>query len=145
MAYKEETPSQYKQKGHKEVLGDILDVDDVNKAIKGCDFVYHFAAQADIDFSSSGPTQTIQTNIMGTQNILEAARQHNINRVLFASTIYVYSELGSFYNVSKQACEKMIEEYQREFGLKYTIRTMKKMNPNHLFVCFFLLLKYKYV
>ena len=49
----DKSTSQYKQKGHKEVLGDILDVDDVNKAIKGCDFVYHFAAQADIDFSSN--------------------------------------------------------------------------------------------
>ena len=40
---------------------------------------------------------------------------------MFASTIYVYSELGSFYRVSKQACEKIIEEYQLEFDLDYTI------------------------
>ena len=40
---------------------------------------------------------------------------------MFASTIYVYSELGSFYRVSKQACEKIIEEYKREYGLDYTI------------------------
>ena len=114
-------PSPYKQKGYKEILGDILNTEDINKAIKGCQFVYHFAGQADIDSSSSSPTQTIQTNIMGTQNVLEASRQHNVNRVLFASTVYVYSELGSFYRVSKQACEKMIEEYQKEFGLPYTI------------------------
>jgi UDP-glucose 4-epimerase len=41
--------------------------------------------------------------------------------LLFASTIYVYSELGSFYRVSKQACEKIIEEYEKEFNLNYTI------------------------
>ena len=40
---------------------------------------------------------------------------------MFASTIYVYSDLGSFYRVSKQACEKIIEEYQREFNISYTI------------------------
>jgi UDP-glucose 4-epimerase len=40
---------------------------------------------------------------------------------MFASTIYVYSELGSFYRVSKQACEKIVEEYQKEFDLDYTI------------------------
>ena len=84
--------------------------------MEDCDFVYHFAGQPDIDSSSSGPTKTIQTNIMGTQNVLEAARRNNVKRVLFASTIYVYSELGSFYRVSKQACEKIIEEYQREFN-----------------------------
>jgi UDP-glucose 4-epimerase len=52
---------------------------------------------------------------------LEMARKTSVKRVLFASTIYVYSELGSFYRVSKQACEKIIEEYQREFDLDYTI------------------------
>jgi UDP-glucose 4-epimerase len=60
-------------------------------------------------------------NIIGTQNVLEAARKHEVKRFMFASTIYVYSELGSFYRVSKQSCEKIIEEYQREFDLDYTI------------------------
>jgi UDP-glucose 4-epimerase len=114
-------PSPYKQSVHKEIVGDILNKDDINKAIKGCHLVYHIAAQADINTSSADPTQTMHVNIIGTQNILEAAKKHNIERVLFASTIYVYSELGSFYRVSKQACEKMIEEYQIEYGLNYTI------------------------
>jgi UDP-glucose 4-epimerase len=114
-------PSPYKQKVYTEILGDILNINDVNKAIERCQFVYHFAAQADIDSSNSDPLQTIQTNIIGTQNILEAARQQNVDRILFARTIYVYSELGSFYRVSKQACEKLIEEYQKEFGLNYTV------------------------
>ena len=117
----DKTPSPYKQKGYKEILGDILKTEDINKAIKGCQYIYHFAAQADINNSSNDATQTIQSNIIGTQNILEVARQNKIERVLFASTIYVYSELGSFYRVSKQACEKMIEEYKREFDLNYTI------------------------
>jgi UDP-glucose 4-epimerase len=117
----DKTPSPYKQKDYEEVQGDILKTEDINKAMKGCQFVYHFAAQADINNSSNNPTQTIQSNIIGTQNILEVARQNKIERFLFASTIYVYSELGSFYRVSKQACEKMIEEYKREFELNYTI------------------------
>ena len=114
-------PSKYKRKTQKEIIGDIVNFEDVKKAMKDCSFVYHFAAQADIDNSSINPTETIKNNIIGTQNILEAARQHNVDRVIFASTIYVYSELGSFYRVSKQACEKMIEEYQKEFDLNYTI------------------------
>jgi UDP-glucose 4-epimerase len=115
------TPSNYKTKTQKEFIGNILKPNDIERAMKGCDVVYHFAAQADIDRSGLDPTETIKNNIIGTQNILEAARQHNIARVLFASTIYVYSELGSFYRVSKQACEKIIEEYQKEFNLNYTI------------------------
>ena len=114
-------PSKYKTRSQKEYIGDILNPDDIVKAIKDCQYVFHFAAQADIGSSSNDPTKTIHNNIIGTQNILEIARRNNVNRIMFASTIYVYSELGSFYRVSKQACEKIIEEYQREYGLDYTI------------------------
>jgi len=114
-------PSKYKSKTQQEYIGDILKPSDIEQAVKDCDIIYHFAAQADINTSSNNPPQTIRANIIGTQNILEAARQNRVKRILFASTIYVYSELGSFYRVSKQACEKMIEEYQREYGLNYTI------------------------
>lgn len=114
-------PSKYKSKTQEEFIGNILKLGDIEKAIEGCNVVYHFAAQSDIRLSSDMPTQTITSNIIGTQNLLEAARKHKVNRFMFASTIYVYSEMGSFYRVSKQACEKMIEEYKREYGLDYTI------------------------
>jgi len=113
--------SKYKSKFQKEIIGDILKPEDIEKAIEGCDVVYHFAAQADIDAFSDMPSKTITANIIGTQNVLDAARKHKVKRFMFASTIYVYSELGSFYRVSKQACEKIIEEYQKEFDLDYTI------------------------
>ena len=115
------TPSKYKTNTQEEIIGDILNPDDVTKAVKGCDAVYHFAAQADIGSSSNDPTKTIYNNIIGTQNVLETAKKYKVSRFIFGSTIYVYSELGSFYRVSKQACEILIEEYQREFGLDYTI------------------------
>ena len=114
-------PSRYKTETQEEFIGDILTLGDIEKAMEGCDAVYHFAAQADIGASSDMPTRTITANIVGTQNVLEAARKHKVNRFMFASTIYVYSELGSFYRVSKQACEKIIEEYQIQFDLDYTI------------------------
>ena len=114
-------PSKYKTKTQKEYIGDILNPDDIAKAMKDCQYVFHFAAQADIGSSSEDPTKTIYNNIIGTQNILEMAIRNKVNRIMFASTIYVYSELGSFYRVSKQACEKIIEEYQREYNLDYTI------------------------
>jgi UDP-glucose 4-epimerase len=114
-------PSKFKSKSQIEIIGDILNPDDVEKAMKDCQHVFHFAAQADIGSSSEDPTKTIHNNIIGTQNILESARKNSVKRIMFASTIYVYSELGSFYRVSKQACEKIIEEYQKEFNLDYTI------------------------
>ena len=114
-------PSKYKSKTQQEFIGDILKPGDIEKAMEGCDLVYHFAAQADLGASSGIPAKTITANIIGTQNVLEAARKHKVKRFMFASTIYVYSELGSFYRVSKQACEKIIEEYQKEFNLNYTI------------------------
>jgi len=113
--------SRFKSTSQKEFIGDIMKPDDIEEAISGCDAVYHFAAQADIGSSSKMPSQTITANIIGTQHLLEASRKHKVKRFIFASTIYVYSELGSFYRVSKQACEKIIEEYEREFNLNYTI------------------------
>ena len=114
-------PSKYTNDKSKEFIGDILDLKDVEEAMKGCEAVYHFAAQADIGSSSLDSRKTIETNIIGTHNVLEASIKLNINRFLFASTIYVYSDLGSFYRVSKQSCEKLIEEYQREYDIDYTI------------------------
>jgi len=87
----------------------------------GCDYVYHLAGVADIGESVDDPEKTIKGNIIGTQNILKASLSHKIKRIIFASTIYVYSDLGGFYRVTKQACEKIIEEYQKSFGLDFTI------------------------
>ncbi len=114
-------PSKYKSKTQEEFIGDILKPGDIEKAMEGCDVVYHFAAQADIGASSDIPTRTITANIIGTQNLLEAAVKFKVSRFMFASTIYVYSDLGSFYRVSKQACEKIIEEYESQFNMNYTI------------------------
>jgi len=114
-------PSKYIHNNCEEFTGDILKPSVIQKAMEGCDIVYHFAAQADIATSNDKPVQTIKTNVIGTQNVLESARKHKVKRFIFASTIYVYSELGSFYRISKQASEKIIEEYQREFALDYTI------------------------
>ena len=113
--------SKFLQKSQEMVIGDILNYKTLNEAVKGCDYVYHFAGVADIGESSKNPEKTISVNIIGTQNVLKACVENKVKRMVFASTIYVYSDLGSFYRVSKQACEKLIEEYAREFGLKYTV------------------------
>ena len=117
----DKSTSKYNNTKVEEKIGSILNRGDVDEAVDGCDCIYHFAAQADIELSSRKPSDTIYANIIGTQNLLEASRKFGVKRFVFASTIYVYSELGSFYRVSKQACEKIIEEYEKEFNIDYTI------------------------
>ena len=97
------TPSNYKTESQGEFIGDILSPDDIEAAMEGCDAVYHCAAQADIGASSDMPTRTITANIIGTQNVLEVARKHRVNRFMFASTIYVYSN-SCFVIVLHQEC-----------------------------------------
>lgn len=113
--------SPYKRDDQEEILGDITDPAVVSDAVKDHDFVYHFAALADIDDAKFDPRKTMEINIMGTLNILEASVEHKIKRVIFASTIYVYSNSGSFYRVSKHSCELLLQNYKKEKNLDYSI------------------------
>ncbi len=114
-------PSPYVQASQEMLVGDILDIESVKKATIGADIVYHFAGVADIDQAKVQPYETIHANIIGTTNILEACRENRIKRFIFASTVYVYSEAGSFYRASKQACELLIESYNKQYDLDFTI------------------------
>ena len=103
------------------VVGDILERDSVRAVIKKCDIVFHFAAIADIQEAKDNPVKAANFNIIGTMNILDACREFQIKRFVYSSTIYVYSEHGSFYRSSKQACELFIENYQKEYGIDFTV------------------------
>lgn len=114
-------PSPYLQPGQKEIIGNILDRKAVDKVVSGFDVVYNFAGIADINEARNKPIETIENNVLGTANILESCRKNKVQRFVFASTVYVYSVAGSFYRSSKQACELIIEDYNKVFGLPYTI------------------------
>jgi len=114
-------PSPYLQDKQKMIIGNITDKKAVEKAVKGCDVVYNFAGIADIGEAKEKPVETVEINILGNTIILDACRKHKIKRFVFASTLYVYSEAGSFYRSSKQACELIIENYNKVFGLPFTI------------------------
>lgn len=101
--------------------GDILDYDQVRKAIKGMDYVYHLAGVADISQAIIDPKMTLKINVIGSTNIIEACKEEKVKRLLFASSLYVYSQQGSFYRVSKQAVESIIEAYNEQYGIEYTI------------------------
>ena len=103
------------------IVGDILDDQKIQKAVKGCDYVYNFAGVASIEESSLNAKRTLEVNVLGNTNILDACRLHQVKRFIFASTLYVYSAEGSFYRASKQACELIIEAFAQGYGLNYTI------------------------
>lgn len=113
--------SPYLQKGQELIVGNILDKKAVEKAVAGCDVVYNFAGMADIEEAYKKPVEAVENNILGNTIVLEACRLNQVKRFVFASTVYVYSEAGSFYRSSKHACELIIENYNEVFGLPYTI------------------------
>ncbi|HOM08234.1 MAG TPA: NAD(P)-dependent oxidoreductase [Syntrophales bacterium] len=103
------------------IVGDILNEEDVRRALIGADYVYHLAGIADIGRSVESPRETLEKNIIGSAIVCDACVREKIRRLMYASTIYVYSQQGSFYRVSKQAVEYMLEVYYEQFGLSYTI------------------------
>lgn len=113
--------SPHRSQDQEMVVGDFTDARVVERAVQGCDVVYNFAGLSDLDEAQSKPAETVRSNILGNVVLLDAAREADITRYVFASTIYVYSQAGGFYRCSKQACELYIEEYQRRCGLNYTI------------------------
>jgi len=114
-------PSKWLNKNQIGIVGDISSYDEVFNAIKGVDIVYNFAAMSDLDEARIKPIETIQINILSNAYILEACKINKVSRFLFASSVYVYSREGGFYRCSKQASENYIEEYQKIYGLNYTV------------------------
>ena len=114
-------PSPYLLPGQEIIIDDILDKKAAFDAVKSCDYIYNFAGMADLDAATTEPLRTIEQNIVGTAILLEGALRSKAKRFVQASTIYVYSDTGGFYRCSKQAAELYIEEYNRKFGLEYTI------------------------
>jgi len=103
------------------VEGDILDISTLENAMEGCDAVFHTAAIANLDDAANQPVKTIEINVLGTVNCLEAARKQNVDRFVFASSVYVGGNWGSFYRISKQTGESLCKTYCDEFDLDYSI------------------------
>ena len=107
------------------IRGDILNIEDLKSAMSGSDFVFHFAANADIRDNLKHPKFVFEQNAIGTFNVLEAMRANNIKFIAFSSTGSVYGEpeifptpeiapfpvQTSLYAASKDFGEGMIESY----------------------------------
>jgi UDP-glucose 4-epimerase len=114
-------PSAYLQAGQEMVVGDIMDEKELTVAASGCRYVYNFAGLADLDAAKQRPLDTAKLNVIGNIHALQAAHAAGAERFLFASSVYVYSNAGSFYRASKQASERFVETFQQTYGLDYTI------------------------
>lgn len=114
--------------------GDIRDPNGVREAMKGIDTVYHLAALIAIPFSYHSPDSYVDTNIKGTLNVLQAARDLGTNRVLVTSTSEVYGTAQyvpidenhpfqgqSPYSATKIGSDRMAESFYRSFNMPITI------------------------
>ncbi len=116
---------------------DIIDYSSVLETTKGCDYIFHLAAASNVNHVVEQPVYSVELNVIGTVNILEAARQNNCKRVFFASTVWVYTGCngtyvneetpffmpgaGHIYSSSKIACEFLICDYRKLYGVPFTI------------------------
>ena len=118
------------------VVGDLLDPAAVSKAMRDCDAVLHLAAVADVNAVVADPTAAEAINVCGTHRLLEAARQAEVERFAFASTVWVYGSAegvgpvtedsplslpAHFYTATKLAGEMYCRSYEDLYGLPHTI------------------------
>lgn len=114
-------PSQWLRSNQEMIIGDLLDNDLLLKHTNNCCAVYNFAAIADLNEAILKPIETAKVNILGNVQVLEACKVNQVKRYIYASTVYVHSREGGFYRCSKKASEDYVEEYQKSYGLEYTI------------------------
>ena len=114
--------SDYLQSNQNYIEADILDFTNIQKVLKDKDIVYNFSAIAELSEAINEPIKTLNTNVIGNTNLLEACKKvGTIERFIYASSAYAVSTEGSFYGISKQTSEKVTEEYYKNYGLKYTV------------------------
>jgi NAD dependent epimerase/dehydratase len=121
--------------GHFEVFsGDVRDPNGVRKAMQGCDAVLHLAALIAIPYSYHSPDTYVDTNIKGTLNILQAARDAGVSRVVHTSTSEVYGTARyvpiteehplqgqSPYSASKIGADQIAMSFHASFGTPVTL------------------------
>lgn len=96
------------------------DINDINDAISNVSRVVHLAGIAHMPQCHSNPLKAIETNIIGTANVLEACIKYGVH-LTYISSQYVFSRDGGIYRCTKKACEDLIKEYHKQYGLQYTI------------------------
>jgi UDP-glucose 4-epimerase len=125
--------AQARESGHFHLVrGDVLDPQILGEAMRGAEFVFHLAANADVRFGTAHPAKDLEQNTIATHNVLETMRQHGVRRIAFSSSGSVYGESPmiptpedapfpiqtSLYAASKLAGEGLIAAYCTGFGFQ---------------------------
>lgn len=125
------------------IFGDLKDPDSVRRAVKGNEIVFHLGALIGIPYSYLNPRDVVETNVLGTLNVLEAARDCGVMRVLHTSTSEVYGtsrmekiteehplQGQSPYSASKIGADKIAESYFNSYSLPVvTVRPFNTYGP----------------
>jgi NAD dependent epimerase/dehydratase len=123
--------------------GDIADRGSVRQAMEGAEYVFHLAALIAIPYSYRAPASYVRTNIEGTLNVLETAREMSVTRVVHTSTSEVYGTARyvpideahplqgqSPYSATKIGADKLVEAFHLSFGLPVvTVRPFNTFGP----------------
>ena len=121
------------------ILGDICDLEVIYPALDGQDLIVHFAAESHVDRSINDSYPFFNTNVIGTQRLLEVARKLNVSTFIYVSTDEVYGTISSGswsedspllpnspYAASKAASDLMVRSYHRTYGMD--VRTTRCSN-----------------
>jgi len=125
------------------MAGDVVDPHFMLRAVEGCDAVFHLAALISIPYSYVAPSAYVQTNVVGTLNVLEACRFHGTPRLVHTSTSECYGTAQytpidedhplqgqSPYSASKIGADKLVESYFLSFNLPVaTLRPFNTFGP----------------
>ncbi|MGW0686297.1 SDR family NAD(P)-dependent oxidoreductase [Streptomyces sp. NPDC002754] len=116
------------------IAGDVRDAGRVMDAVEGCDTVFHLAALIGIPYSYDSPGAYVQTNVVGTENVAEACRRHQVRRLVHTSTSEVYGtaltapiseahplQPQSPYSASKIGADMMALSHWHAFELPVTV------------------------
>jgi UDP-glucose 4-epimerase len=135
-----------KHAGFALVRGDTLDLELLSESTRGCELVFHLAANADVRFGTNHPTRDLHQNTLATVNVLEAMRANQVGRIAFTSTGSVYGEpevfptpenapfpsQTSLYAASKLAGEGFIQAFCEGFGFQgYIFRNVSILGERY--------------
>lgn len=116
------------------IFGNVIDSDAVRRAAKNIEIIFHLAALVSIPYSYSHPREVIETNVLGTLNVLIAGKENKVEKIIHTSTSEVYGtaqyvpidenhilQAQSPYSASKIAADKIAESFYRSYNLPVAI------------------------